>query len=143
MLFDPLCMRQLRKLVRRSGARIVLCSSWRDAFGMPDPESRELVETLYRRLARNGTPLCDAVPRLPSGDKGEEIASWLEDHPCGRFVILDDHDCFSPASGVREYWIPIRGDRGLTGREARLAIRLLAEGGGIPDTRRVLFHAQQ
>ena len=33
-IFDPLALFWLRWLVRRSGAKIILCSSWRDALGV-------------------------------------------------------------------------------------------------------------
>ena len=123
--FDPAALFWLRWLVRRSGAELALCSSWRDAFTMDDPVSRALIHTLYGRLARNRTPLSHAVPQLPSGDKGAEIAAWLAAHDCTAFAILDDHDYFSPASGVQGHWVPVPGERGLRYREARAALRLL------------------
>lgn len=124
-VFDPIALYWLRWLVRRSGAaELVLCSSWRDALEVDDPLCRAFIENLYRRLARNGTPLTDAVPRLPSGDKGEEILAWLAGRPPVRYIALDDHDCFSRGPQVRAHWIPIPEHRGLRRREARAALRL-------------------
>lgn len=122
-VFDPLSLFWLRWLVRRSGAELILCSSWRDALEVDDPLCRAFIENLYNSLARNGTPLSGAAPRLPSGCKGEEILSWLEEHPCRRYAILDDHDCFVPQ--VRCRWIPVPEGRGLRFRQARAALALL------------------
>ena len=124
-LFDPLALFWLRWLARRSRAEIVLCSSWRDALTVDDPLCRAFIGNLYHRLARNGTPIADAAPRLPSGDKGEEILAWLAEHPGRQYVVLDDHDCFALGPQVREHWIPIPADRGLRRAEAKAALDLL------------------
>ncbi len=124
-VFDPLSLFWLRWLVRRSGARIVLCSSWRDALGIDDPLCRAFIQNLYGRLARNGTPIADAAPQLPNGDKGEDILAWLSENPCKQYVILDDHDCFALGPQVRAHWVPIPVDRGLRRREAKSALRML------------------
>lgn len=124
-VFDPLALFWLRWLVRRSGAEIMLCSSWRDALEVDDPLCRAFIGNLYERLARNGTPIAGAVPRLPSGDKGEEILAWLAGHPQKEYVILDDHDCFARGPEVRKRWVPILENRGLRGRAARAALGLL------------------
>ena len=124
-LFDPLSLFWLRWLVRHSGAKIVLSSSWRDALEVDDPLCRAFIKNLYGCLARNQTPIADAAPRLPSCDKGEEILEWLDKHPCSQYVILDDHDCFALGPQVRERWVPVPVDRGLRRREAKAALRLL------------------
>ena len=121
-VFDPLALFWLRRLVRRTGAEIVLCSSWRDALEVDAPLCRAFIGNLYDRLARNGTPIADAAPRLPSGNKGEEILSWLAEHPGTRYVILDDHDCFVPE--VRPRWVPIPENRGLRRKQAKAALKL-------------------
>lgn len=124
-VFDPLALFWLRRLVRRTRAKIVLCSSWRDALEVDDPLCRAFIGNLYDCLARNGTPIVDAAPRLPSGNKGEEILAWLAGHPGTRYVILDDHDCFVPE--VRARWVPVPENRGLRRRQAEAALKLLLE----------------
>jgi len=124
-IFDPLALFWLRWLVRRSGAKIILCSSWRDALGVDDPLCKAFVQNLYDRLAQNGTPIVDVAPRLPNCDKGEDILAWLAENAYKRYVILDDHDCFALGPQVRRYWIPVPVDRGLRRHEAKAALRLL------------------
>lgn len=123
--FDPLALFWLRWLVRHTDAKIVLCSSWRDALTVDDPLCRAFIGNLYNRLARNGTPIADAAPQLPNGDKGEDILEWLAEHPCRQYVVLDDHDCFTLGPQVRGHWVPIPVDRGLRRREAKAALQLL------------------
>ena len=120
-IFDPLSLYWLRRLVRRTGARIVLCSSWRDALTVDDPLCRAFIGNLYRCLERNGTPIADAAPQV--GCKGDDILAWLAAHPQERYAVLDDHDCFVPE--VRPYWVPVPENRGLRRREALAALKLL------------------
>ena len=130
-LFDPAALWQLRRLVHRTGAAVVLSSTWRD--GLYIPECRPLTDNLYARLAANGTPICDATPMLSSGGKGSEIAAWLARHPCRRFVILDDHDCFADVPALRSRWVPVPSATGLRAAQARRALQLLRGGpGGAP-----------
>ena len=126
-LFDPLALFWLRWLVGRSGAEVVLCSSWRDALEVDDPLCQAFIGNLYASLARNGTPISDVVPRL-SGNKGEEILDWLGRNLCTQYVILDDHDCFELEPAVHRRWVPVPEDRGLRRREAGTALRMLTGG---------------
>lgn len=123
--FDPVSMYWLRRLVRETGAEIVLSSSWRDGFlMMDDPFCRRFIGNLFRRLRENGTPLVEVTPMLPREGKGAEIAAWLGCNPCD-YVILDDCDCFAGFPEVRAHWIEIPGSRGLRRREALAAIARL------------------
>ncbi len=122
-IFDPRSLFWLRWLVRHSGARIVLCSSWRDALTVDDPLCRAFIQNLYRRLERNGTPIWDAAPQV--GDKGEDIQAWLAERPQMQYVVLDDHDCFGGNVQARSRWIPIPEGRGLRRREAEAAANCL------------------
>lgn len=123
--FDPQALFWLGRLTARTGAEVVLSSSWRDGLTMNDPFSRAIMDDLFVRLERNGTPLSDVTPLVPSGDKGMEIAAWLNCHPCEQYVVLDDNDCFSLRPEVRAHWVPIPDSRGLRRREAGAALRVL------------------
>lgn len=125
--FDPVALGWLRRLVRQSGAEVILSSSWRDALTTDDPLCRAIITNLFARLAANGTPLSDVTPFAPDG-KGEEIARWLRCNPCQSYVVLDDNDCFATRPEVRAHWVPIPDSRGLRRREAGAALRLLADG---------------
>ena len=93
-LFDDRCVNYLDLIVRETGAKIVISSTWRrggllkmqrmwDARGLPGeviditPQSAcsEMVERYYQ----------------PGADRGYEIQQWLDEHPeVEAYVILDD-----------------------------------------------------
>lgn len=75
----------LAQIVRATGARIVLSSSWR----LKD-EDRSIVESALRL---NGLEIDDQTPDLRGRSRMEEISLWLKDHPdVVKFVILDDDE---------------------------------------------------
>lgn len=123
--FDPLSLFWLDWLVRRTTAVLILSSSWRDGLMADDPFSRAIMSNLFTRLEQNGTPLSDVTPMVPGGDKGMEIATWLDCHPCEQYVIFDDNDCFSSCPEVRKHWVHIPDSGGLRHRVADAAWRVL------------------
>ena len=86
-------MLRLREIVERTGAQIVLSSSWRTgdhskAFWLEAEALREL----RREFIRLGCPLwIDSTPILERSPRQKEIYAWLLLHPeVDNFVILDD-----------------------------------------------------
>jgi hypothetical protein len=90
--FDLACVAALNDLVARSGAKVVISSSWRCMFGLP---------TLRRILLRHGF-IGDVIGETPQlyvkydGDekiRGHEIQAWLDaqERAPQAFVILDDY----------------------------------------------------
>lgn len=124
-LFDPAALFWLRRLVKTTGAAVVLSSSWREELCRDEPVCRAVIDNLYRALARNHTPITDVTPLLEQGGKGAEIAAWLECHPCRGYAVLDDRDCFGSAPAVGEHWIQVPSERGLRYREYLAARQLL------------------
>jgi len=71
---------RLKRLLDRTGAKVVLSSTWRcDPVGL---------------FAKHwGVPFIDVCPDKPRSPRCKEIASWLADHPqVTRFVVIDDED---------------------------------------------------
>lgn len=124
-LFDPAALFWLRRLVKTTGAAVVLSSSWREELYRDEPVCRAVIDNLYRTLARNHTPITDVTPLLEQGGKGAEIAAWLQAHPCRGYAVLDDRDCFGSAPAVGEHWIQVPPERGLRYREYLAARQLL------------------
>ena len=60
--FDPIALFWLRRLVKKTGAVLVLSSSWRGGLYYDDPWCRAIIQNLYDRLSRNRTPISDATP---------------------------------------------------------------------------------
>jgi hypothetical protein len=78
---DKKLLARFKTLVRRTGAKVVLSSTWRcDPVGL--------------FAARHwGIPFIDVCPDRPRSPRRREITSWLADHPkVNRFVVIDDED---------------------------------------------------
>lgn len=102
-LIDEEKVQLLSKIVRRTGAELVLHSGWR--FWLDDHlrPIRSEAEQLTELLKKYGMKLLDKtddlsekksylIPRL-SLTKGDEILLWLQSHPeVKKYVILEDLD---------------------------------------------------
>jgi hypothetical protein len=78
---EPRLVARLHAVLERTGAQIVLTSTWRyDPAGLFS--------------ARHwGIPFIDTTPDLPKEPRRNEILAWLRDHPgVTRFAVLDDED---------------------------------------------------
>jgi hypothetical protein len=74
-------VRRLIGLLERTGAKVVLSSSWRlDPIG--------LLAARYW-----GIPFVDVLPDMPRSPRRQEVLSWLAKHPrVKRFAVIDDED---------------------------------------------------
>ena len=82
---DPACIQVLNEIVARSGADVVVSSTWRHG---------KTVAELQEILGAEGFTgfVLDKTPTgAPGADRGEEIAAWLTEHAVGGYVIIDDH----------------------------------------------------
>lgn len=82
--FSPECVHRLNEIIRRTGAAVVLSTSWRRIMAADD----------IRRLLKNVGAICNVIDSTPAyvhGSRDEEICEWLELNGCfGPFVVLDD-----------------------------------------------------
>ena len=110
--FDPACLDALSLIVEKTGAGIVVSSSWRE-LGMARltevwkqiPVPGELIET---------TPVWILT-------KKEAIDHWIKMHPEERYVILDDQDLKMSCQVKTDPHI------GLTMEDAQAAVEMLIE----------------
>jgi hypothetical protein len=74
-------LERLSQLLDRTGAKVVLSSTWRyDPAGLFSA----------RRL---GVPFIDVLPDMPEQPRREEILSWLKAHAdTKQFAVIDDED---------------------------------------------------
>jgi hypothetical protein len=86
--FSKPCVAALNLLLRKTGANIVVTSSWRDHWTL-----RENAEFLERDGVLSGRVL-GKTPTLGEKPRGIEIDTWLKSAPyvIESFVILDDRD---------------------------------------------------
>lgn len=81
MPFNPKSLINLKKIVDKTGAQIVLSSSWRNT-------ERGMI-VLEARLAEYGLKIFDKTGDC--GSRANEIIDWLTEHPeDNEFIIIDD-----------------------------------------------------
>lgn len=117
VFLSPKALWALRWLVRKTGAKVVIISSWR---GGGEP-----YEWFKGHLARNGTPVYSETQWLEDQehDRSDEIMQWLQTHPTEHYVVLDDNNRFANHSAVRDHWIPVDAMRGLCRQDVEAALR--------------------
>jgi len=137
--FCPRCLANVEELVARTGAAVVLSSTWR--FFLADLDG---VRRFFRSRGigfeiHDVTPLVDYYEGKPSrnADRGREIAAWLEAHPgVTRYCILDDDPRILPEQ--QPYWVRTTFHNGFTRAKLDAALRILAgdtDNGAIPENR--------
>ena len=70
--FDPVALFWLQKLVRRTGAQVVLSSSWRYALEDGDLFTGRILQNLYDCLAAHGAPVAGIAPILGVSKGGRD-----------------------------------------------------------------------
>ncbi len=114
---DPKCLGALKRILRETGAEIVLSSTWRN-YG---PTKDALPIALGREFRGR---LISWTPNF-NDDRDEEIAQWLVQNEFeGKFVIIDD---YGPAQfgGLGEHLHQTNMGTGLTEKDADAIIAKL------------------
>ena len=118
-IFHGPCVDQLERVLRATGARVVLSSAWREFHGLAAKVDDVLRD---RRLP----PLLSATPsHLTTGRRGE-IKRWLKKHAptaAPRFVAVDDRFL-----DLGPHFVHTRADVGLGPADADRAIAALNRG---------------
>lgn len=130
-LFRPTCMAHLDRILRTSGASIVLSSTWRTV-----PRSYAMVNEQLR--SRGHQIILDVTKDFnPKGDTGRdyvprevEICEWLDRHPqVQRWIAIDDMQLMNPETKegqrMRGHFVRTDCNVGLTSKHVDLALRLL------------------
>lgn len=116
----PACVARFDGLVRRTRARVVISSTWRESCAPVH---------LRGFLAHHGyTGTVDSVtPILRGHTRGAEIRAWLDAHGAwgSPFVILDDWP-YDEFGGLIDRFVQTDYDAGLTDEDCARAERLLA-----------------
>lgn len=85
--FNKDYVNNLQKIIDKTGAKIVLSSTWRKAG----------LSNMQRMWEMRDLPgeLIDVTPVFNTS-RGEEIAEYLRENPCDKYVIIDDDSDFLP-----------------------------------------------
>lgn len=132
---EPDCVERVNRLLARTGASVVISSSWRHVAPVPVLASAlaraGLVAQVVGATPRQDSPQYALVHALlaqqqrPPTDlsRGAEIATWLRHCPgVWSFVVLDDQ---TDMDEVRRNFVQTNGSRGIQDADVERAIRIL------------------
>jgi hypothetical protein len=114
---DPSCIRVLNDLIQRSGACIVVSSSWRHHHSIDE------LRALFQRKGLIAD-IIDVTPRMAGEPRGVEIATWLAAYDTSQFVVLDDE---VPSGGLAAHWVRTDATTGLVPADMNRAIGILTK----------------
>ena len=139
-------VKRLAKIVHKTGAKVVMSSSWRGYFWkVPYDEKTGNQKKLADLLNKYNIEVIDITPKSPDGRRDKEILTWLSRHEdeVENYVILDDErfdlECFvgsklvqtsTAAFGeiIRGHWSE---DTGLKNKHIKEAVKILNNKGDI------------
>lgn len=87
----------IQSICEKSGAKIVISSTWRIDAHQEELFPRLLKHGLYQYLFCDRAASSEwATPWVPSHSRGHEISRWIEKNgPISDYLIIDDNDDFS------------------------------------------------
>jgi len=121
--FEHHCMENLKLIVIRTNAQIVLSSTWRTSDRTTEMVNKELVK-------RGLMPCVSKTPNFdgPSGrTRVDEILSWLENNEgkVANWIAIDDIDLAWNCKDMKGHFVHCVSSVGLTGASVTEAIKLL------------------
>lgn len=122
---------KLQKIVKATGAKIVLTSSWRYDWEPVHKDNQEPLGTyLDRKLSKYGLYAMDKTDPHCLYARGRGIHEWLNGKYVESFVILDDEAHDYEEVKLKERWIQTYDvdDGGITDEDVARAIDLLNNG---------------
>lgn len=109
----------LRRIVARTGASIVISSTWRKDFSL------QKFKEMFALYGWQDAPVVGKTPVL-SDTRGSEIDSYLTDNPCDAYLILDDDTDFTDYQ-KDNHFVWINFDCGLSLNQVDRCIEILME----------------
>lgn len=117
--YSPVFVDRLNEITSKTGAEIVVSSTWRLGLSIDDLKS----------LCHNMGIQCKVVGATPSMFKckrGDEIEQYIKHNPVDKYVILDD-DTDMKFSQKLFHFVYINGYLGLQQPNVKRAIKILGE----------------
>lgn len=111
--WDPVCLQNLHELCEKTGAKVVISSTWRFHYPLPDWWTKQ--------FSSFGAHIeCVGVTgRAERGFRGEEVAQWISSHSKNSgYICLDDDSDFYESQEL----IKINPELGLTQDDVQLAL---------------------
>jgi hypothetical protein len=117
-LFARHCVKAFNRIIEKTSALIVISSSWRGLIHQGHMSIKGFEELLHSHGVRGKVIGCTPTP---NDERWMDIKQWLDEHPTGRYVVLDDQ---IDAGGPHPF-VQTKMDIGLTEADADRAIDLL------------------
>jgi HAD domain in Swiss Army Knife RNA repair proteins len=130
---DPLAVDLLNDLIDKSGADVVLSSTWRGKYS-PDDITKLMATRGFKFKITDSTPILFGKVNSSRIPRGKEIASYLRNLPQwpDGFVILDDNDDMLT---LINHLILTSKKLGLTAQDVEKALKILhGEINDVPQT---------
>ena len=122
----------LAKIVKATGAEIVLISTWKDDWRKTDKRHQGMMANyLDRKLAKQGLTVLDKTESVDKSSgfhlsRGEGILQYLSTHSVEKYVILDDYQFDYDGCGLTGNYVKTDNNNGgLTEELAHKAIGFL------------------
>lgn len=123
--FDPVAVGMLRELVKRTGAEIVISSTWRLGADF------DYFKKIFSHYNWEDFPIIGITPDLRETGKriwrGEEVQAWIDEfekdgtHKVEKYICIDDDGDFKPAMPL----VQTDGKDGFSYANFEIALHLL------------------
>ena len=123
-------VKQLKRIVDATGAKIVLSSDWRLDYQIgTDKQINKCSTYLYDKMRKQDLEIYDKTVDIQWALRDEEVKTYLDQHEVEEFVILDDRPFFMARDKrLTKHFILTNAkesDGGLTPKLADFAIEIL------------------
>lgn len=123
LLFDPVCVERVNRIVEKTGAKIVVSSLWREGVALTALRSLLSGSGLNGDVIGKTRDRCDNLePRGIQINEWMTVGQELYGITVKRFVILDDEDTMGPLS---PYLIHTSFKEGLIDDHVACAVKML------------------
>ena len=125
---DPEKIKLIARIVKDTGAFIVLSSSWRLSYDQKTEKKDWDYILLEKCLGDAGVSIYDITTRIPFSDslgwrrtRPLEILDWVVEHKVNSFVILDDDEWDFARYGLDKHWVNTSSEYGISMKDVVLA----------------------
>lgn len=117
-------MHLLEYLVKLTGAKIVLSSTWREYWDCGEIQSDPFGDYINKLFGKYGLEIFDKTPEFRNRD--DEITEWLKNHQgyIENYVVIDDFD-FDWSEDNRKHLVKTTDEAGLDEESVEKVIRIL------------------
>ena len=129
---DPEKIKLVARIVKNTGAFVVLSSSWRLSYDQKTEKKDWDYVLLEKCLGDEGIGIYDITTRIPFSDtlgwrrtRPLEILDWIVEHKVNSFAILDDDEWDFARYGLDKHWVQTSSEFGISALDTRLATNLI------------------